>query len=231
MKRLLLVFSILFLSGCSIGGIFSKNPKEYVNANELGSAYVADEEAASDDYDDEYIQVTGVIKLVFVGKDEVEIQLFGGVICTFSKDIEITSELKMYNMIVVEGTVKGYEEFTFVSTVMIEECVLIEQLITPEIITTSEQVSRLNLGEIGYEIIEITGVVFSIDLRFRLGLNLIEDNENNLKIQFEEGFDLSGIEVGDTVIITGVVMPYTTDSYSGGYKIFGYDVGVGVKSE
>ena len=231
MKKLFIIVCILFLTACSNGGLFGKDPKVFIDAIKLGFAYEENESSATGEYDDVYIQITGIIQNIFLSKDEVVIQLFGGITCYITDNIELTDNLNKYNMITLNGTVQGVDTFEYVSTISIKDCEFIENITTPEIITTSEQASTLNLDEIGYEVIEITGIIYSISTTFRNGINLYTEEENDhLRIEFNGGFDFLGIEAGDTVTIMGVVMPYDSYVTVDGYKIFGYEITNIIKS-
>ncbi|AIO19228.1 tRNA_anti-like protein [Candidatus Izimaplasma bacterium HR1] len=207
MKKLFALFSVLILSGCSIGGIFSKEPELFVNAVDLGVVYDDDEVAATADYNEKYIQVTGVVSYISTNEDEVTIQLYGGVICLVTSKIDDVKDVIPHNKVVLNGTVEGLDSDG--NKVVINKCKLEEVITEVEITTTSLEVAGLDIEEIGYKVIEITGVIQEVETYRFSGWGLVTDHEEgSLNIVFEYGEDLSGFEAGDTVTIIGVIVPY-----------------------
>lgn len=223
MKKLLVMFMVLLLSGCTNGGFFSKNPDILIDSISLGIEYEDDNLAASEVYNDEYIQVTGIVSYISSNKDEVTIQFYGGVVCSVTSKLDSVDDIKNYNKIIMNGTVEGLKSDGH--TIIINECNLEEIVTTIEVETTSLELSGLSLEEMEYELIEITGVAEYVDIFRYSGWTLLtEDVNNNLIIIFDSEFNSSEIEDGDTITVIGAFVPYVHFSTNTVYRIYCYEM-------
>ena len=110
MKKIIALLSVLILAGCSLGDIFTKEPEAIVDAWFLGFSYIEADIDTSSEFDDKYIQVTGIVSFSSIEDGEYRIQLYGDIICIFNSKTETVENIQTNTKVVFNGTVEGLDD-------------------------------------------------------------------------------------------------------------------------
>ncbi len=207
MKKILVLVFTIILGGCSV--LDYKEPEYSFTPYSLVEEYRENEIEASVNYDDKYVSITGFIKSIDGDKDLVTIRFYGDVSCNVRIGIELMTELKEYDKIVLNGTVEGLSSmssFGFYS-VEITNCEFIELIDETDFITTAHEFSSLLIEDYENQIIEISGVVYDVKTTYEnsISFDLVQYKES-LKIKFDSDTDLSYLSKGDSIVVKGFVI-------------------------
>ena len=219
MKKIIALFLVLLLTGCTNGGILSRNPKIFITAIELSTKYEESKSTAMGDYNDKYIQITGVTSYISETEDEILIQIYGGIVCSVTKRLDDFDDLQAHNKVVLNGTVEGLDETD--GKVLVNKCNLVEVITEPEFVTTAIELEGLETADVEYKVVEITGELFYVEAHRFSGWSFVTDDPlANLYLVFDHEEDLTGFEDGDTITIIGIVVTYRDFTSYSKYKLF-----------
>ncbi len=227
MKKITIILLVLLLSGCTTKDENVTDMEidvfdlitEYENLEDANSKY-----AGTD------LTVSGVV-ISNVGGQVLEnsyLSIIGRVICEYSSDDTEMRDIDKNRLVIIKGTVQTKTEE--VNYIELTDCELVEIVTTPQVTTNASDLTDVELSDVLFQVIEITGTIQSIDQIILAKTTVVlehVDFNTGIRIEFNNFIQsiidqLSGIEATDNVIIRCVAMPYSSGDI--GMLLFGFEI-------